>query len=397
MTQKMYAVDEALLNEFREAIRRGDKYPSASSTIHTFAAITRRGTVSEIREFVFSVRDHNKMNGFSWYPDMSILVTCGHEKLARELRSRCNDNENILSCVYNNYGLDVTKKWVEIVDPRSYHVVPLITHLAEIGRIDDIDELIDDFPDIDRNSLRGICQNLPAAKIIAAMAIKNSELPSWHIGVRGDIDVYRRYIYTYGDDEIYNIIGGAINGGSSSLVEFLMVAERKKMMKYLSTRSIGSISHGENEAVTMMLYDNLCRHNMDWISAIKANQMTTLRRVIADRRDCYTGDVDRKVTPTSGQVILRRLESAAIMINLLSMSHPPAISGMIRMLKDTKTWAGLRERFKEIVTDDGIYENIYFADIAPIVAWRPMIALTGRWSAVASPFLVDVVIIAMLP
>lgn len=382
----MYAVDEVLLNEYRTATQRGDKYPSINAAAHTFAAIVRCGTPTEIKEFVFSVRDYGKKTGFSWYPNMSILVTYGYEKLARELHNSCDDNDNILSCVYNNYGLEATKKWMEIVDNLSYHVVPLMTHLAEIGRIDDIDELIYAFPDIDSNALRGICQNLPADKIIAAMSLKNGQLPSWYIGVCGDIDVYRQYVYTYGDNEIYYIIGGAISAGSTALVEFLMVAKRKKMMKYLSTRSIGSISYRENEAVVMMLYDNLCKHNMDWISAIKANQMNTLRRVIADRRDCYMGDAN-------DQVILRRPESAAIMINLLSMSHPPAVNGMIKIPKTLKIWSELRERFRGIVKDGTAFMDLYFTDIAPLVAWRPMIALTGRWSAVASSLLVDVVII----
>ncbi len=391
LTKKMYAVDEALLNEYR----KGNKYPNIILADHTFAAIVRCGTLDEVREFVHHVCEDRKKNDYSWYPDMSILVTCGHEKLARKLRCECINNGHILACVYNNYGLSVTKKWVRIIGTQSHIYTVFMTHLADIGRLDDIDELADDFPDMDSYSLGDICLNLPAAKIIAAMSLKNTRLPAWCVGVRGDVDVYRRYIDTYEDEDgvwtmnMTNIIGGAIHGNSVSLIEELLKTEKEKVIEYLSTMGIGEIANDDNEAAIVMLYEHIRKDSMDWLWIIRANQMNTLRRIIADRRDCYMGDA-----MNVRAITIMGSKRVTIMINLLSMSHPPAIHGMIRLSKLYERNDPARNRFKEIAKDDGDYENIHFADIAKMLAWRPMITLAGRWSAVASPFLVDVAIIA---
>lgn len=384
----MYAVDEALLNEYRNG--------NIILNDHVFAAIVRCGTPTDVREFVSHVRKDSKTSCRSWYPDMSILITCGHEKLAREFRYAHNINEHILTCVYNNYGLSVTKKWVRFIGPQSYTVTVLMTHLADIGRLDDIDELVDDFLDIDGNALGGICIELPVSKVIAAMSLKNIRLPAWHVGIRGDVDVYHRYIGTYEDEgraediDMRFIIGGAVYGNSVSLIEELMKTEkdRVRVVRYISTMGIGEIAHDDNEAAIMMLYEHIVKDSMDWIWIIKVSQPNTLRRIIADRRDCYMGNAT-----DPRPINIRGSKSAAIMINLLSMSHPPAVHGKIRLSKSQECTMAIRERFKDIAKDDGDYENIDFADIARLVVWRPMIALTGRWSAVASSLLVDVVII----
>ncbi len=353
----MYAVDEALIKAYHNG--------QCNMYRETFAAVSRIGTDDDVRRLSAQMYDDIFIN-------VTTLITAGRIELARII---CNEHtidksSDVLMCVYSNYGIDATIAW--ITSPLAHCLSPVVYHMALLERYDDISALVELYPDVEMFS--SCIDNLPTAALITLMTTMKRIAPDgWRVGRRNDVSVCECYIEVMGDRfDLIEVIRSAIINGSANLVRWLM--DREDVMRYIRSKSLGYVICGNrNEDVMMMIYDSLVYTNEDLRYAILNGQARLARKIANARKDCDL--FQHHQVPCYSQL------GTDFIVSLLSSSHPPRISMRVKVA-----------HLRGISVDDAL---ITTDALASIVAWKPMIALSGRWTVIGA--YVDVDIITMCP
>ncbi len=381
----MYAIDEAILEAFR-------KYRLDFVTDYQviFNALARCGTDDEVDYMVYytNQREHTY---HTKHIDVSILVALGREKLAISLVSFIIVNHEILINAYMAGCSDEVIYAVAdaIIDDASLHIVrKLMTHLIAIEDMSMIGKIINRYG---RHDLFNDCvkHERDTEKIIRAMMLRDDAyISATAVVISGDMRICDLYISRpyRNDTGITHLFSMMVCFNKVDMIHELMRQDAPVVRamawaiiaKYLPKLPLDAYVACDNEDALLIIADCVAKSANTLRYIIYHGYRRLAQRIIA-RRDAT--DLEE-----SG-IEYDKKDGVDYLVHILSMSHPPRVGGKMKVIC-------LPARIRAMLNvADRACDSLDVSIIARMIAWRPIITLSGRWSVVSKDAYVDAIIV----
>lgn len=391
----MYAANMAIL----EAYRSGNKSNLADTTI--FAALAWYGTDGEVRDFLWNVTDGDdtyppraSLSATGYTEAFTILVSTGRNELAKMYADDILLPSEILVCVYTTYGVSAVTEWMRIdgvmnVNDSVERIVNYITmnETAEVVERD-ISAIVDECKSSEGysyiyiddvighapvNVVKKIIDTSTAAMANAIVYLEDVSLLAYFFDVHP--------ISTIGNDKISDVIDAILTSNFVAGMEWMLTNHRDVTIGYLATQTVW-VSE-DNEDVFLAVIDHLMYDHENAVRALTYGHMRLWKRIVADGRK-YTYEKMFVTNPKGCREILK----------MLSASYPIHMTGVISRvaMSDKYKWA-LRDAKRDLTW----VNCVTIKSAAELLAWRPPITLSGRWTVVGRNAYVDVDITTVCP
>ncbi len=378
-----------------EAYRSGNTAGLDDTTI--FAALAWYGTDDEVRDFIENVTDGDdtypikvSLSATGYTEAFTILVTTGRDELATMYADDILLPSDILVCVYTTYGVGKATEWMRIdgVMNVDASVERLVDYIATNETADvaerDILAIVDECNSAGTYSyiyLDDVIRYAPVNVVMKIIDMSTTAIPNAII-YREDMSLLTYFFEVHPDsllnaDHVSDTIDSMLSCNFIAGMEWMIANHRDVTIDYLATQVV-RVSEG-NEDIFLAVIDHLMYHHENAKHALMYGHMRLWRRIVSDGR-AYTYEKLFITNPKGCREILK----------ILSSSYPIHMTGVLSRV-------AMPEEYKWTLrnaTRDVTWVNcVKIQSVAELLAWRPPIAISGRWSVIGAGTLVDAIVI----